>query len=480
MQYRKVLYKSMFKQVLYMSDKSLFGRIRESVGFGKSSKKESVSANGIFNAGSAGILNNFFGNDVFNEEEMDPHAEMYRVREMIDNNAFVASALSTYQSIFLGDELTIQSSDERTQEWFNEKWLPESGLVDAIGNGGAGEHYRGIGNAYYHVKRGTATGMPKEIELIAKPENMWIRKNDDGTVRDYILEVDRGEQGDEIDNMDVDTYVVGYGGYEKRTVQGVRYGKDEIVHVGQGMGQIQPYGRSDLASASSDEKILREIERSYGVMARHKQVPKMMWILKDRMQEGPLDAETFEEVKGELNNLDDKDNPILNGDVEAEKIDYSYGGAEIKMQETIDYLKRKITAGLIPQALIHGDVSRNAISQDQLAVFFQEVRGDRHTHKQAFKPILQEVIDKAPKQGMVSDVTLEFGNLSLSTEQGREERTIEMWNKGLIDLNEARERLGFSEHEEFQEGPFKWEVQSQPSPESIQQTLRQATGDDEE
>jgi hypothetical protein len=456
---------------------SIFGRIKKR--FTSDTSSEALTANSIFGGRNAASVNDFFGRDVFKEEEMNPHNEMFRVREMIDNNSFVASALSTYQSVFLGDQITVQSGDESTQEWFMENWLPESGLTEAIGNGGAGEHYKGIGNAYYHVKRGTATGMPKEIELISKPENMWIRKEKDGSIKDYVLEVDRGEQGNRVNDMDVETYQVSYGGFERHPVQGIRYDKDEIVHVPQGRGQIPPYGRSDLASASSDEKILREIERSYGIMARHKQVPKVMWILKDRLQDGPLKDEDFDEIKRQINNLNDTDNPILNGNIEAEKIDYSYGGAEIKMQETIDYLKRKVTAGLIPQALIHGDVSRNAISEDQRAVFFQEVRGDRQTHIKAFKPVLKEVVEKAPVGGLSKDVTLEFGELSLNTEQSREQRTIEMWNKGLIDLNEARERLGFSEHEEFQEGPFKWEVQSQPSPETVQQTLKQATGDEE-
>jgi len=460
----------------------IISRIKQT--FTRNTSSEGISDLSAFTSGrSIGGINDFFGTDVFGEEEMNPHNEMYRVREMIDNNAFVASALSTYQSIFLGDELVLTSSDDRTQEWFNDEWLPESGLVEAISNGGAGEHYKGIGNAYYHVRRGESTGMPKEIELIAKPENMWIRKNDDGTVRDYILEVDRGEQGDEVNDLNVETYTVGYGGYERQTVQGVRYEKDEIVHVPQGRGQIPPYGRSDLASASSDEKILREIEKSYGTIARHKQVPKIMWILKDRMQDGPLDSETFQEVKQELNSMNDTDNPVMNGNIEAEKIDYSYGGAEIKMQETIDYLKRKVTAPLGPQALIHGDMTTQAVSNDQLAVFFQEVRGDRHTHIEAFKPILREVVEVANQKmgkGFTEDVQLKFGDLELDTEQGKQKQALEMWNKGVLTLNEVRNELDLEEQEAFEEDPFKWEVQSQPAPEAVQQTLRQAVGDDEE
>jgi hypothetical protein len=401
---------------------------------------------------------------------------------MIDNNAFVASSLSTYQSIFLGDELHVKSSDERTEEWFNEEWLPQSGLKEAIGNGGAGEHYKGIGNAYYHVKRGQATGMPKEIELIAKPENMWIRKEDDGSVKDYILEIDKGVQGDEKDGQKGQYYSLGYGGYEREAVYGIQYDKDEIVHVPQGMHQIPPYGRSDLASASSDEKILREIERSYGIIARHKQVPKYIFSFfdthnGDRM---PMNQEEFDEKVEELQNLSDKDNPVWNG-VDVEMTDYSYGGKEVKMQETIDYLKRKITAPIMPQALIHGDMSTNAISNDQTAVLFQEVRGDRHTDIDAFKPILREVAEKAPKSGLSSDVTLEFGKLSLSTEQSREKDFIEMWQKGLLTLNEVREKLGLPEDEEFEEDPYKWEVSSQPAggAQAVQQSLRDAIGDNQ-
>lgn len=467
--------------------KGLIGSITSTVRntFSSNKSKEGVSDLSAFmsNSGS-GVFDDFFGGDVFGEEEMNPHNEMFRVREMIDNNAFVASALSTYQSIFLGDELVIESSDDRTQEWFNEEWLPESGLIDAISNGGAGEHYKGVGNAYYHIKRGESTGLPKEVELIAKPENMWIRKNDDGSVRDYILEVDRGEQGDEVNDLDVQSFVVGYGGYEKRSVRGVRYEKDEIVHVAQGRGQIPPYGRSDLASASSDEKILREIERSYGVLARHKQVPKKIISLYKEMDGDrmPLSSEEFDEKLNHLDSLRDTDNPVWNN-VEADIKDYSYAGGEIKMQETIDYLKRKVTAPLGPQALIHGDMTTQAVSNDQLAVFFQEVRGDRHTHIQAFKPILREIVEVANQKmgkGFTEDVQLKFGDLELDTEQGKRKQALDMWNKGVLTLNEVRDELDLPESDAFEEDPFKWEVQSQPAPDAVQQSLRQAIEGEEE
>lgn len=467
-----------------MADKSVLTRLKETFTRSNTTSKEGLNLSN--NPFGSGLFDSFFGSDIFGEEEMDPHNEMYRVREMIDNNAFVASALSTYQSIFLGDELVLTSSDDRTQEWFNKEWLPESGLIEAISNGGAGEHYKGIGNAYYHVKRGESTGMPKEIELIAKPENMWIRKNDDGTVKDYILEVDRGEQGDEVNNLDVKSFVVGYGGYEKRSVRGVRYEKDEIVHVPQGRGQIPPYGRSDLASASSDEKILREIERSYGIMARHKQVPKKIFQFYREVGDGermPVDSEDWQNIQTEMNSQDDKTNPMFNGEFQVDISDYSYGGAELNMQETVDYLKRKITAPLGPQALIHGDMTTQAVSNDQLAVFFQEVRGDRHTHIQAFKPILREVVEVANQKmgkGFTEDVRLKFGDLELDTEQGKRKQALEMWNKGVMTLDEVRNELDLEEQQAFEQDPFKWEVQSQPAPEAVQQTLRQAVEDDKE
>lgn len=455
-------------------------KVAESVDGDTTSKEMLNLSNNPFGSG---LFDSFFGSDIFGEEEMNPHNEMYRVREMIDNNAFVASALSTYQSIFLGDELVLESDDDRTQEWFNQEWLPESGLVEAISNGGAGEHFKGIGNAYYHVKRGEATGMPKEIELIAKPENMWIRKNDDGTVKDYILEVDRGEQGDEVNDMDVQNHVVGYGGHERDSVMGVRYDKDEIVHVPQGRGQIPPYGRSDLASAASDEKILREIERSYAMMARHKQVPKKIFQFYKEIGDGermPVDSEDWQDIQTEMNSQDDKTNPMFNGEFQVDIEDYSYGGAELNMQETVDYLKRKITAPLGPQALIHGDMTTQAVSNDQLAVFFQEVRGDRHAHIQAFKPILREVAEEATKSGLSSDVTFKFGDLELDTEQGKRKQALEMWNKGVMTLDEVRNKLDLPESEAFQEDPFKWEVQSQPAPDAVQQTLRQAVEGEQE
>lgn len=444
--------------------------------------------NKFFSGSRSSPFSQFFGSDVFNEERMTPHNEMLRVREMIDNNAFIASGLSTYQSIFLGENVTVESDDPATEEFFNEEWLPQSGLLDAIGDGGAGEHFKGIGNAYYHVRRGQATGIPKKVELVSKPENMWIRKDDQGNVKDYVLEIPReirDSDGDDaaggFQDKQVSTFQVSYGGTTRRSVTGVRFDRDEIIHVPQGRGQVPPYGRSDLASASSDEKILREIERSYGVMARHKQVPKQVFMFYQETGDGsrvPLDSETWEkDVLPQMNNLADDENPMFNANFNVDVEDYSYGGAEIKMQETIDYLKRKITSPVLPQFMMHGDMTTNAVSNDQLAVFFQEVRGDRHTHVEVFKPLLEEV---AEKKGLNGNVTLSFGDLSLTTEQSRKERIVSMWNDGLLTLNEARERLGLPESDAFGEDPFKFEVQSQPNPptpESLTKELRDAASE---
>lgn len=452
--------------------------IKQFAGFG-STQEESVGGSVFSNGRSAGILDSFFGSDVFGEEEMTPHARMHRVREMIDRNAFLADGLSTYSSLFISGEVRIESDDARTEEEMNE-WLDNSGLVKAMSNGGVGDHYKGIGNSYYHVKRGRATGIVKEFELITRPEDMWIRLDDSGQVRDYILEVPNElRSSTDYEDENFSNFVVYYGekGLQKNTVTGIRFEPDEILHVPQSLGVVLPYGRSDLASASSDEKILREIERSYGIMARHKQVPKILWTLKDRLNDGPLDAETFEEVKDQLNNVQDKDNPIVNGNVQAEMQDYSYGGAEINMQETIDYLKRKVTSPVGPQFLMHGDMTTNAVSNDQLAVFFQEVRGDRKQHKEKLLPIIRDVRDQ---KGLSGSVSLKFGDLSLTTDRQERENALNMWDKGAITLNEVRDRIGMPEDEEFDEDPYKWEVQSQPSApaQQVQQTLRQAVEDE--
>jgi len=460
-----------------MADSSFFTRVKNTF-TGKNTKEESLSGLQAFR--SAGILSNFFGNDVFNEEEMTPHARMARVREMMDRNAFLSDGLSTYGGIFMGDNIRIESDDRQTEEEMNE-WLQESGLIDALSKGGVGKHYKGIGNAYYHVKRGTATGVPKDFELITRPEDMWIRLDENGDVKDYVLEVPTELRGQ--GSQDFETFVVAYGanGYEKNTVTGVRYDRDEIVHVPQNIGVVRPYGRSDLASAASDEKILREIERSYGIMARHKQVPKKYFQFYREDEQGnrmPIDSETWENtIKPEMNSLKDKDNPMFQGDWHADIQDYGYGGEDISMQETIDYLKRKITSPVGPGFLMHGDMTTNAVSSDQKAVFFQEVRGDRRQHKQRFESVLREVADK---KGLSGSFELKFGKLRLSTEASRDEQALEQWKAGVITLDEVRTELGYSEDQELgEDDPYKWEVQSQPAPQdAVQQSLRQVMDDE--
>jgi len=409
---------------------------------------------------------------------MTPHNKMGRVREMIERNAFLADGLSTYGSIFMGDQFQVTADDERTQQEMNQ-WLEQSGLKHAMANGGVGKHFKGFGNAYYHVRKGRVTGVPKKFELITRPDDMWIQLDENGEVDYYVLEVPTELRG--AGDQEYDTHMVSYGrnGYEKHSVTGVRYETDEILHVPQNMSKVQPYGVSDLASASSDEKILREIERSYGIMARHKQVPKKIFQFFEEMdgERMPVDSETFEsKIKPQLNNLKDKDNPIFNGSWETDVIDYGYGGEEIKMQETINYLKRKVTSPVGPQFLMHGDMTTNAVSTDQKATFFMEIKGDREQHKQKLLPIFRRVAEQ--KDLDADSIGIEFGTLQFTTEQSRRQQTVEHWNQGLITLDEARQELGYesaSGELPDETDPFKWEVQSQPQPnpqQSVQQSLR--------
>jgi len=379
---------------------------------------------------------------VFGEDLQTPHEEMQRVREMVDRNAFLANAGTTYSNIFIGNEFRVKSPNPELEEDLNQ-FLEDSGLTDAMVEAGV-EHFKLIGNSYYHLRNGDATGAPQKVELLPRPELVWIRFNPDGEVKDYIQEVPRSvrQDFDESTGRDIETFRVSYGGFNKKSVQGIRYEPENIVHIPQGQGQIPPYGRSDLASAAVDEEILREIEKSYGMLARHKQVPRKMISMFTEDASGnrsPLNSEEFEDVQNEMRGLEREDNPLFNG-VQVDVEDLSYGGANIQMQEAIDYLKRKITAPVGPGFLMHGDLTRNAVSEDQKSVFFLEVEGDRKQHKEKLRPVLR---DKAEALGYADpgNFELRFGDLEFETAEKEREEVVNKFKSGLVTLNEARDML---------------------------------------
>lgn len=418
--------------------------------------------------GGSGVRSGFLS-DIYNEELKTPHQEMRRIREMIMTNAFVQTALGTVADLLLGKYQKPVSEDEATQEYFQEKFVPNTNIKRTMKV--TAEDFIGYGNYYFEKRRGKKTGIPKKFSAIAHPERMW-RDIQSGNTQRYILEI----PSQLANKDDLKKYQVGYGRYKRRGIYGIEYDKDKIGDGRMGQGDYKHYGRSPLASALSDHKILKEIERSMAVFSRFKSVPKKIMSLKGNDGQ-PLSSAEFNQTLQDWNQLSDFDNFVTNGkqfDIE----DMDYAGNQVNFENMINYLKRKITSVLGPEFYFHGENTTHAVSNSQQTTFYLRIQSWRDQYLEAWDECLKEV---ARKEGLSDDIHWELGPFDFETDKEKREKAIKAWEAGAITNNEARELLGLDPAEDEEVGrAYKWDVQDQQPMQPVQQKLEDLLEEQEE
>lgn len=400
-------------------------------------------------------VGNTFLRDIFQEEKLTPHKEFERVREMRQQNAFVETAVATVRDLIMGKHQRVVSEDEDTQEFFNEQWDARQSMIEAMRN--SIDDFVAYFNGYAEII-GPRTD-PDGFKAFTRPERMWIVNDDDGRTRGYVQEVPKRFIGA---NSDLDWIKVGYGRSNKlnqQSIRGVMFEEDEVIHMKGSPGPIEDYGRSRLASAISDHKILKEIERSMAIFARFKSVPKKAIGITDSDGQ-PLSQKEFDKLVRDWNRTGDFENFLTNGR-QFDINDMDYADAQARFEPMVNYLKRKITSVLGPEFYFHGETTTHAVSHSQQATFFLQVQGWRDQILKPWNRVLQEV---AEARGLASDVHWEFGPFDFETDSMKREKALKAWNGGLITNNEARQLAGLDPAADENIGDaYKWEVDDRPA-----------------
>lgn len=429
----------------------------------KSEKEETniskESLQDLFNNTSGGVGSGFIS-DIYNEELQTPHNEMEAIREMQMMNAFVENAVSTIAELMLGKYQRIDCENEE-QKKLLQKVVEKMNLLETMRINA--KDFIAFGNFYAEKLKGKTTGKTRKFQAIAHPERMW-RNIQDNKLQSYILQIPRSQySGDE----DLNYYSVGYGDYNKQSVAGVRYNKDEIIDGRMGQGDYKWYGRSPLASAISDHKILKEIERSMAIFSRFKSVPKKL--ISARGSDGePLPTTTYQNLIRDWQQISDFENFVTNGkQFEVQDLDYS--GNQVSFQEMLDYLKRKITSVLGPEFYFHGENTNYAVSNSQKTTFFLKIQSWREQFLEPFNEVLKEI---SLEHNYGGNPTFELGPFDFETDEEKKKKALDSFQAGLITIDEARRMMGIEEAEDPEVGrAYKWDVQDQQPMQPLQQKL---------
>lgn len=413
-----------------------------------------------------GLATGDFMADIYNDEILTPHNEMLTCTEMRLTNTFIEGGGEILKNLLIGTELTIECEDDLTREWL-EKWIERTGLWTALEE--AIENYIFLGNGYIERRRELKTGMMVNgcYEPVPRAERIWKMPSllngagieDGGKHWRYYEEVPKHSHNTKMKKdtlrgsnkpLNVTLY---YEPYDTRyTKMAYDLGVDRLIHFPWGIGPVAHYGRSPLACAVSDYKIMREIERSIAVIARHKAIPKKILELCDWNEE-PLSPERKDEVVKYLNNLSDMENPVANG-VKINPIDLSYGGAEVSFVQIYDAIKQKLTAMLVPSFYLHGGVTNYAVALEQKMLFQSRIESKRKLLLSILNKELRMVIvefNSLPPEDRGDDeknlvlkgpVSFKFGDYDIDTKAENRLFALNEWREGVITLGELRDKLG--------------------------------------
>lgn len=363
--------------------------------------------------------------DVYQERILYPHEEMLSAKKGYLYNAFIHAAVDSLALFLLGGEMKISSKDKTTEKILNQEFRATG--LKSIAQTHIFEDNIVTGNFY--TERMFQGGQIVAYDYLPESERIYHDLDDKGLIKRFVLELPDEQLTGQFATLK-------YYGDRRKTIKGKELQKNKIFHIKSGTASISSYGRGAVCSIINDLEILLEIERAMAVIARYKAIPKKIIMPKDRSFSGAKDGEI---IAQELSNVEDDANPISPFPLEIG--DLSYSGKELNFEPLINYLKKKLTVALAPSYLIHGDETNYAVSKEQRISLQLKIRAYRSLIAEPLKIELKKIAKS--KNLTISDFDIEFGTYDLGQDEENRKAAIEAWNAGLINLNEAREIIGY-------------------------------------
>ena len=361
--------------------------------------------------------------DVFGESFLTPHREMRIVKSLYFYNSLAQRIVNSYAQKIAGHDVYITAEDEKTENILN-SLFELSNLKDertAIFQNilRSGQSYLRRFDLSFN-----STGIVY-FDRIQYPERIYKDFDRSGRIVRYIFET--------LTHSD-NYFSILYQGDQRIGVRGKSFSTDEILEFKFGENTIAEYGRSPLASAVNDAKILFEIERSMAVAARYKSMDRHIFNFRDMNSQ-----QEKEHVKGMFGNILDKQNYITNReDLEIHHL--TNNTRDIDWSSMLQHLKRKITLTIASQYSIDGESTNYSVGDNQHDDERLAIKNMREIYTKTVKKILKNMISKM--DNVSGNFDIEFSDLSSREEKEKAENATQMWNNYSITLNEYREKMG--------------------------------------
>jgi len=421
--------------------------LRESAIFNSRSFKERVSVVGSFTP---------FAKDIFNEFILNPHQEMERCVEAYNNNPIFQSAVNTMKDFIKGGGIWAKSDDEDTEKKV-QAYLDAINIDDWIDE--VIENTIKTGNGFVEMDLHPESGMPARFYPLTDSSQIYINAdmygepvkeqrpvnvNGELTMKEvplvdefYIQKVAASMKHPKAKWYQL-SYVMGSRLHTFR-VRGIPLPMQKIIHFKLNRGDCGLYGRSWLAASLNDNEMMKQIEQSIAVIAKHKSVPRKIITYGDK--DLPADSDELNNFIGYMQTLAKEDDIIINKPVKLES--FSYAGGEINLEYALTHIRKKIISGMVPDFMIgFGQETNKATAQVELLSYVLAI----YTKRRVFlREIEKRIIEPwLAKKGIISKVWLEFGELELENKTEKSQRVLQLFGSNLITVEQALKMLNIS------------------------------------
>ena len=198
------------------------------------------------------------------------------------------------------------------------------------------------------------------------------------------------------------------------------------------------YGRSFLMSVIDDTDIIKEIVKNWSIIARYRALNAKIISVGDA--ENPATVEDIETLRSDFDAKRDSEHIILNKPHEINSL--SNVGEYDDMSAPVDWLRRDVTSGLVPNYLTPWNSDINRATSEEVRVVFEYRLESMREELVAF--LDKAIIDELRKEytWLAKDATFKFGEIDFDSKSEKLQFAGDLFDRNIITVNEYRELVG--------------------------------------
>lgn len=392
-----------------------------------------------------------FGKGIFPDDpERTPHFEMNKAEESYLFRPQINSGINQLAMFITGNNVSIESKDKKSKEFLN-KWLEKRKdttsyikqfVVSALITGNGYFEY-----TFNKMKSGQM--ILDNFFPITQSSRIYRYLNNESDEDYWIYELPVemktypfSKLTGEVEHIRPRFYFINYvmssATIFRKSVYGIPIHKNKIRQFKWGWSRDMIYGRSFLSSVIDDVDILREIIKNWSIISRYRALnTKIISIGNENNRATIDDMNKFEE---DIRNRREHEHIVLNKPHEISAL--ANVGEYDDMSAPIDWLRRDVSSGLVPNYLTPWNSEINRATAEEVRIVFQLELDSMKD--ELINWMNDEIIGELRKvyPWLAEDCTFKFHDVDLEPKSQKLGYAPSLFDTNVITLNEYRDMAG--------------------------------------